>query len=66
MPANPKFLSSHQLLEREDILTIAHTLVDLGIDEIRLTGGEPTLRPRFPGHCSWPLPSQTEEIGPHQ
>ena len=32
------------LLSREEIVTICSNLVDHGIDEIRLTGGEPTLR----------------------
>jgi GTP 3',8-cyclase len=47
MPQNPKFLPAHQLMTREEILSISSHLVTTGIDEIRLTGGEPTLRPDF-------------------
>ena len=47
MPNNPKFLPPRQLLRREEIKHLTTQLVDLGIDEIRLTGGEPTLRPDF-------------------
>ena len=44
MPQNPTFLPSNQLLKRGDMGLIVRTLVDLGIDEVRLTGGEPTMR----------------------
>jgi cyclic pyranopterin phosphate synthase len=43
-----------QWLKRESILTfdeierVARVAIDLGIEEIRLTGGEPTLRPGLP------------------
>src|SRR5437868_757080 len=43
-----------QWLKRDTILTfdeierVARVAVDLGIEEIRLTGGEPTLRPKLP------------------
>jgi GTP 3',8-cyclase len=47
MPQSPKFLPSKELLTREEILAITKNLVDLGIDEIRLTGGEPTMRHDF-------------------
>ena len=47
MPQHPKFLPSKHLLKREEIKYLANHLINLGIDEIRLTGGEPTLRPDF-------------------
>src|SRR5213596_2595883 len=40
-----------QWLKRESILSfddIARVAVNLGVDELRLTGGEPTLRPDLP------------------
>jgi cyclic pyranopterin phosphate synthase len=36
------------LTRRDEIERIARVAVDLGVDEIRLTGGEPTLRPDLP------------------
>ena len=47
MPKNPKFLPAHELMDAGEIYRLARILTDLGIDEIRLTGGEPTLRPDF-------------------
>jgi len=47
MPQNPKFMPNDRLLKRDEIFQIASTLVRFGIDEIRLTGGEPTLRSDF-------------------
>jgi len=47
MPSDPKFLASHKLLTREEIFRLAKILNDHGIDELRLTGGEPTLRSDF-------------------
>lgn len=47
MPNNPKFMPSSQWLSRAEILRISSILVDLGIDEIRITGGEPSLRADF-------------------
>ena len=39
-----KFLSSKQRLSFEDILRITKNFVSLGVDKIRITGGEPLLR----------------------
>ena len=39
-----KFLPSKQRLPFEDILRIAKNFVSLGVDKIRITGGEPLLR----------------------
>lgn len=47
MPQNPKFMEKDKLMKREEILRLATSLVDNGIDEIRLTGGEPSLRSDF-------------------
>ena len=47
MPQNPRFLPSSQLMTPKEIIHLVRILVDLGIDEIRVTGGEPTLRPDF-------------------
>ncbi len=43
-----KWLSSSKILSFDEIERIVRVAVDLGIKEIRLTGGEPTLRPNFP------------------
>ena len=44
MPEEVSFLSSNQLLAREQILHLVSTGVGLGLTKIRLTGGEPLLR----------------------
>lgn len=47
MPKGVKFLPHSELLTTEEIGAICSVLATLGIDEIRVTGGEPTLRPEF-------------------
>ncbi|MDB5103632.1 MAG: Cyclic pyranopterin phosphate synthase MoaA [Fibrobacteres bacterium] len=47
MPAGTRFHPSHLLLSPEEIGDIASALAALGVDEIRVTGGEPTVRPEF-------------------
>lgn len=47
MPSVPEFLPSAALLSHNELLDICSSLVDLGIDEIRVSGGEPTLRRDF-------------------
>jgi cyclic pyranopterin phosphate synthase len=47
MPENPSFLPQAKLLSSDQLFAICSNLVDLGIDEIKLTGGEPLLRPDF-------------------
>jgi cyclic pyranopterin phosphate synthase len=42
--SNFKFLSSEERLPFEDIIRITKVFVDLGINKIRITGGEPLLR----------------------
>ncbi len=45
MPEDPQFLAREQWASADEILHISRELVTLGLEEIRLTGGEPTLRP---------------------
>lgn len=47
MPEKPQFLSSDKLLSTKQIFDICSNLMSFGIDEVRLTGGEPLLRPDF-------------------
>ncbi|HXP01619.1 MAG TPA: GTP 3',8-cyclase MoaA [Luteibacter sp.] len=44
MPEHPDWLPKSSLLERDEIVRLAGLFVDHGIDQIRLTGGEPLLR----------------------
>ena len=43
-----QWLKSDTLLTFDEIERLARIAVGMGVDEIRLTGGEPTLRPRLP------------------
>src|SRR3990167_2494275 len=47
MPLTPEFLPSLALLPSDELIDICSALVDFGIDEIRVSGGEPTLRKDF-------------------
>ncbi|OGX31049.1 MAG: cyclic pyranopterin phosphate synthase MoaA [Omnitrophica WOR_2 bacterium RIFCSPHIGHO2_01_FULL_48_9] len=47
IPLTPEFLPSAALLSSNELLDICSALVDFGIDEIRVSGGEPTLRKDF-------------------
>lgn len=47
MPSNVKFMPHEKHLKSSEIIDICSTLVDFGIDEIRVSGGEPTLRSDF-------------------
>ncbi len=47
MPENPVFLPKNKLLHSDEIASIVSNLVALGITELRVTGGEPLLRPDF-------------------
>jgi len=47
MPLNPVFMDSSRWLRPEEIESVCATLVDFGLEQIRLTGGEPTLRNDF-------------------
>ncbi len=44
MPESPEFMSAKEWISTDEIIRIAHALYKHGIEEIRLTGGEPTLR----------------------
>ncbi len=47
MPQTPAFTPRKDLLRPAEYKSICSTLVDLGIEELRVTGGEPTVRPEF-------------------
>lgn len=47
MPLNPVFMDSSRWLRPEEIERMCATLSDFGLEQIRLTGGEPTLREDF-------------------
>ncbi len=47
MPKNPKFMHQNRWLKANEIQGICSKLVSHGLEEVRLTGGEPTLRPDF-------------------
>jgi cyclic pyranopterin phosphate synthase len=44
MPETPRWLPREELLSREELARLARLFVHLGIDAIRVTGGEPLLR----------------------
>jgi cyclic pyranopterin phosphate synthase len=44
MPERPEWLPRSSLLERDEMVRLARLFVRAGITQIRLTGGEPTLR----------------------
>lgn len=47
MPENARFMARKELLTPEEIETICSYLTARGIEELRLTGGEPTMRREF-------------------
>lgn len=47
MEENPVFTSPSKLLSPLEIENICRELISMGLEEIRITGGEPTLRPEF-------------------
>ena len=56
-----RYMPKQQLLQLEEYLTLVRVCVGLGVDKVRITGGEPTLYPdleallaglsRLPGRC---------------
>lgn len=44
MPEHPQWLPGRELMDRQELVRLATLFVDAGIEEIRLTGGEPLLR----------------------
>jgi len=47
MPEHPVFTENSKLLSVAEYHTICSALVEQGIEELRVTGGEPTVRPEF-------------------
>lgn len=47
MPENTRFRPRHELMSDEELLIIVRMMAELGITKIRLTGGEPTVRPNI-------------------
>ncbi len=47
MPKHPTFTPASQLLRPDEYRSICSALVARGMEELRLTGGEPTARPEF-------------------
>lgn len=47
MPEDQKFSKINDLLSPESMANIVSNLIDEGIEEVRLTGGEPLLHPHF-------------------
>lgn len=47
MPKDAKFVSSSQYLQPEELHQICKGLIPFGIEEVRITGGEPTIRNDF-------------------
>lgn len=47
MPGHPRFTSAAGLLRASEYRAICGRMVELGIEELRVTGGEPTVRPDF-------------------
>jgi len=47
MPQHAKFMPASEWLSPNEIVSITTGLVRHGVDELRLTGGEPLLRPEF-------------------
>ncbi len=44
---NMQFMPNHRLMQRAEILALANVFVGLGVNKIRLTGGEPMVRKDF-------------------
>ena len=45
MPEHMQFRPRHELMSDEEIMFLVKVGASLGVDKIRLTGGEPTIRP---------------------
>ncbi len=45
MPENMQFRPRHELMSEEEMLTLVRVGASLGVNKIRLTGGEPTIHP---------------------
>ena len=49
-----QFLTRHELLSDAEIERLVQAFVSLGVGKVRLTGGEPLLRPGLGGWRDWP------------
>ena len=49
MPEQMQFRARRELMSDEEIMTLVRVGASLGVDKIRLTGGEPTIRPGIVG-----------------
>lgn len=49
MPQSRRVLGENRVLRLDEIHRLVGAFAEMGVDEIRLTGGEPTLRPDFIG-----------------
>ncbi|WAS04114.1 GTP 3',8-cyclase MoaA [Gloeomargaritales cyanobacterium VI4D9] len=47
MPLHPNFMDKHSYLTPDEYVDIIQELLTYGIEEIRITGGEPLVRPEF-------------------
>ncbi len=47
LPHTPRFLPHRDLLTPAELLPMVGRLVELGLDQVRITGGEPTVRPEL-------------------
>jgi cyclic pyranopterin phosphate synthase len=47
MPEDSRFMHPSKLMKVDEMISIVGHLVDYGVEEVRLTGGEPTLRREF-------------------
>ena len=47
MDPNPRYMPKQELLQVDEYITIARVCASLGIDKLRITGGEPTLYPNL-------------------
>lgn len=47
MPSKPEFVSKKKLLSANEIETLASVFTNMGVNKIRLTGGEPLVRNDF-------------------
>lgn len=48
MPLNVKFFDPQDVLSFDEIVTVVQVANQLGIDRVRITGGEPLVRPNLP------------------
>jgi molybdenum cofactor biosynthesis enzyme MoaA len=49
---NPEWFEDDNILSYDEIVKLTHIFVRLGVEKIRVTGGEPTVRPKIEGLIS--------------